>query len=116
MLIVSTNLDVNRVMTPAFLRRIGYRVHMDNPTPEQYTEIFERFAAALDLQVPTGLITQLIERYRAEQRPLHSCEPRDLIYRARDICRYRGREHQLDGETLDLAWRGYFGMSQSDDD
>jgi predicted ATPase with chaperone activity len=109
MLIVSTNLDPEKVMSPAFLRRMGYRVFLADPTPDVYAQIFERYAARYDVSVPRPLIDQLIERYRAEGRAMHSCEPRDLIERARDVCRYQGQPLEINARILDLAWRGYFG-------
>ena len=36
---------------------------------------------------------------------------RDLIERARDICRFRGRPLELSAPILDLAWAGYFGAA-----
>ena len=45
MLIVATNLDPERVMDPAFLRRMGYRVHLSTPGPERYQEIFHKYAS-----------------------------------------------------------------------
>jgi hypothetical protein len=62
--------------------------------------------------VPSGLIDWLLERYRAQDRELRACEPRDLIERARDICRFHGRPLELSREVLDLAWIGYFGSEQ----
>ncbi len=59
--------------------------------------------------MPPGLIETLLKRYRAEGRPLRSCEPRDLIERACDICKYQGEPAALSDEILDLAWTGYFG-------
>ena len=109
MLIVSTNLDVNKVMTPAFLRRMGYRVHMADPAPPRYKEIFRNYAGGCDVQVPPAVLDGLVDRYQREDRPMHCCEPRDLVERARDICRYRGQDLQLDSDTLELAWQGYFG-------
>jgi hypothetical protein len=53
----------------------------------------------------------LLQRYRAEDRELRACEPRDLIERARDICRFRGRPLELSAQVLDLAWAGYFGAA-----
>jgi hypothetical protein len=55
------------------------------------------------------LIERLLERYRALNRELRACEPRDLIERARDICRFHGRPLELTRQVLDLAWGGYFG-------
>jgi predicted ATPase with chaperone activity len=109
MLIVSTNLDPDKVMTPAFLRRIGYRVYLDDAQPEQYTEIFHRYAARFEIAVPDTTIDNLLEKYRTEGRPLRSCEPRDLIERSRDICRYRDQPLELSTDVLNLAWEGYFG-------
>jgi predicted ATPase with chaperone activity len=42
-LIIATNLSLEGVTDPAFLRRMGYRVELDAPTPELYTAIFERY-------------------------------------------------------------------------
>jgi predicted ATPase with chaperone activity len=109
MLIVSTNVNPNDIMSPAFLRRLGYRLHLDNPTPQRYAEIFERYAAVYDLAAPRPLVEGVIKRYLAEGRPMRCCEPRDLIERARDISRYSGTSLELTPEILDTAWRGYFG-------
>src|SRR5262249_55269922 len=79
MLIISTNLRPEDVTDPAFLRRMGYRMELEGPTPELYTVIFDRYAALKGLPVPAGLVPRLLERYRQEQRELRCCEPRDLI-------------------------------------
>jgi predicted ATPase with chaperone activity len=112
MLVVSTNLDPDRVMTPAFLRRIGYRIHVKDPTPDDYAEIFRRFAQRDHLAVSPDVIEHLQWRYEQEGRSMRGCEPRDLILRAKDICRYHRKPAELTKEILDLAWRGYFGNVQ----
>jgi hypothetical protein len=113
MLIVATNLDVITVMDPAFLRRVGYRLHLGPPTPERYAEIFRRYAERSGLSAPRALVDRLLARYEAEGRELRGCEPRDLIERARDACRYRGSPVELTDEVIDLAWVGYFGSRPS---
>ncbi len=115
MLIVSTNLDPDKVMTPAFMRRMGYRVYLDDAQPEQYVEIMRRYAVQCQVELPHATLEHLLGRYRAEKRPLRSCEPRDLIERARDICRYRGQPLNLNPDVLDLAWKGYFGATKAAD-
>jgi predicted ATPase with chaperone activity len=112
MLIVATNLDVRTVADPAFLRRMGYRLRLDSPTPELYSEIFRRYAARCDAEVPPELLSRLLRRYQAEDRPLQCCEPRDLIERARDICRFRGQPLEINDEVLYVAWSGYFGTER----
>ncbi len=108
-LIIATNLSLEEVTDPAFLRRMGYRVYLGPPTPEQYTRIFQLYAQRKGVAVAPEVIAWLLERYRAEHREMRGCEPRDLIGRARDICRFQSRPLELTREVLDLAWAGYFG-------
>jgi hypothetical protein len=108
MLVFSTNLAADQVTTPGFLRRLGYRLYLDNPTPERYRKILARYCDKCNLDIPADLVDWLLERYRTEKRPLRCCEPRDLIERVRDICAYRERPFAVTKEALDLAWKGYF--------
>jgi hypothetical protein len=108
-LVIATNLSLERVTDPAFLRRMGYRLYLGSPTPEQYARILQRYAQRQGVAVGREVIDRLLERYRAENQELRACHPRDLIERARDICRFDGRPLELTPEVLDLAWIGYFG-------
>jgi MoxR-like ATPase len=111
MLIIATNLELGAVTDPAFLRRMGYRLHLGAPTPEQYAQIFERYAKQHGVPIATGLVARLLDRYQSEKRELRSCEPRDLIERARDICRFTDRPLELNDDVMGLAWAGYFGQT-----
>jgi Mg-chelatase subunit ChlI len=108
-LIIATNLSPESVTDPAFLRRMGYRVCLGAPTPEQYARIFQLYAQGQGVAVAAEVIDQVLARYRAQNRELRACEPRDLIERARDICRFHSRPLELTPKVLDLAWSGYFG-------
>jgi hypothetical protein len=113
MLILATNLNLETVTDPAFLRRLGYRLYLGEPSTEQYASIFARYAATAGAVATPELISWVLERYRAMGKELRCCEPRDLIERARDVCRYRGQPFRLDQETLELAWTGYFGNEKA---
>ncbi|MCI0461073.1 MAG: hypothetical protein L0Z62_29340 [Gemmataceae bacterium] len=108
-LIIATNLSPETVTDPAFLRRMGYRLFLAAPTPEQYTRIFQNYAQRQGVAVAPEVVERLLERYQAQNRDLRACEPRDLIERARDICRFHGKPLELSSKVLDLAWSGYFG-------
>ncbi len=108
-LIIATNLSLERVTDPAFLRRMGYRLYLDYPTPEHYATIFRTYAERVGAVAPPDIIDRLLTRYEAEKRELRGCQPRDLIERVRDICRFHNRPLELTPEVLDLAWVGYFG-------
>jgi hypothetical protein len=107
-LIIATNLEPESVTDPAFMRRMGYRLCLEAPSPRRYAEIFGRYASGLSIAIPPGLVERLLERYASEGRELRGCEPRDLIERARDICRFTNRKVELSDDVMALAWRGYF--------
>ena len=109
MLIVATNLQVSDVADPAFLRRMGYRLFMDKPDAESYAKIFKRYASSAGTEASDERIKTILERYKRESRELRASEPRDLIERARDICRLHQKPLQLTDDVMDLAWEGYFG-------
>jgi hypothetical protein len=108
-LIIATNLDPSTVTDPAFLRRMGYRVYLGSPNPDQYRQIFTSYAQRHGAEATPDIIDKLLARYRAENRELRACEPRDLIERCRDICRFAGKPLELTPKVLGLAWVGYFG-------
>jgi hypothetical protein len=114
MLIVATNLTVSQVADPAFLRRMGYRVHIKSPDAQTYAEIFRRYAEKANVAIAPGLIEQLLERYQVENRELRGSEPRDLIERAREVCQLRQQPFSLNAQILETAWHAYFGDHTSD--
>lgn len=111
LLIIATNIDPEKVMDPAFLRRMGYRLYLGAPTPERYHQIFAAAAHGRRVSVPPGLVDRLLNRYRKERRPMRGCEPGDLLSRVQDLCDLRRQSLQLNDELIDLAWAGYFGTS-----
>ncbi len=110
MLVVATNLTVEKVADPAFLRRMGYRIHLSAPTAEQYAEIFSSYAESLGMEVSPPLLNEILDRYSEENRPLRSSEPRDLIERALDLCRLRQEPLAIGESNLATVWSGYFGQ------
>lgn len=109
LLVFATNLNLAQVTDSAFLRRLGYRVELGNPTREHYAEIFRRYAEIRGVEASEELIRHVVDRYAADNRELRACEPRDLIDRALDFCEFNDEEPHLSEENLSLAWEGYFG-------
>jgi hypothetical protein len=108
-MIIATNLSPEKVTDPAFLRRFGYRVYLGPPNPEQYTKIFNSYAAKAGVSVPPEVIEKILEHYKEEDREMRACEPRDLIERSKDICKFHNRPLELTHKVIELAWAGYFG-------
>jgi hypothetical protein len=109
LLIFATNLNPADLVDGAFLRRMGYRLPIERPTAETYALIFHGCAEAQGLDYDPGLVEMLLGWYGQQERPMSACEPRDLIARCLDICRYEERPAALTPELLELAWTNYFG-------
>jgi hypothetical protein len=107
--IFATNLDPAALVDDAFLRRIGYRLRMEHVAPETYGRIFRRYAEKQGLGLDGSLVDRLLGWYQHERRPLVPCEPRDLLQRCIDICRYENRPHVVTPDLLELTWTNYFG-------
>jgi len=114
LLIFATNLDIQGLVDEAFLRRMGYRLYVSPPTRDLYSAIFKKVLETNGIFFDPKLLDFLLQRYKNERRPLRCCEPRDLIQRFLDICRYYDQPPVLTTELLDLAWVNYFGERQID--
>jgi predicted ATPase with chaperone activity len=108
-LIIATNLEPKELADPAFLRRMGYRLRVDLPSRSAYAEIFRSYIERKRLVYRPEVIDLLLDLYDRNRMPLRSCEPRDLVERCLDICRYEGRPFDVTPELMRLAWNNYFG-------
>lgn len=111
LVIFSTNLEEKDLVDEAFLRRMGYRARLEPPTNEAYRKIFNNLVIERKLEVEEGCLDHILDRYASENRPMKACEPRDILNRGADICRFERRPLKVTRELLDVAWRNYFGTS-----
>ena len=112
-IIFATNLSVSDLADEAFLRRMGYRLYVMPPGPDTYARIFTHYARKRGLSCDESLLAHLELRYGKENREPKACEPRDLIDRAIEVCKYNRETVRLTKEIVDLAWDGYFGATVS---
>ena len=109
LIVFATNLDPSSLADEAFLRRIPYKIAIDDPSIEQFTRIFERNCEARRLKFHQVMVAYLHRRhYRPDNRPLRACHPRDLLDQVTALCRYRGIEPGITRELLDKACEAYF--------
>ncbi|HEU4833132.1 MAG TPA: hypothetical protein VFS90_01915 [Pyrinomonadaceae bacterium] len=113
LVVFSTNLDENDLADQAFLRRMGYRARVEPPTPAAYTSIFKYQASKRGITVEQSTLDHILAKYRTERRQMKGCEPRDILDRATDICKFENQGLKLTPHIVDIAWRNYFGTSHS---
>jgi hypothetical protein len=107
--VFATNLDPASLADEAFLRRIPYKIAIQDPSIEDFTRILELNCRRRDLQFHPEMAAYLQRRhYQPTGRPLRACHPRDLLDQVTALCRYRGVEPILSRELLDAACESYF--------
>jgi hypothetical protein len=113
LVVFSTNLDEKDLVDEAFLRRMGYRARVEPPSRAAYVAIFKRVADVRGVAVSEECFNHVLGKYVAENRMMKGCEPRDLLNKVTDICRFEGQALHLTPELIDLAWGNYFGLSHA---
>ena len=109
--VFATNLEPRDLVDEAFLRRIPYKIHTVDPTPDEFRALTLITAERMDVEVEGGAVEDLLARhFEAADRPLRFCHPRDLLVQVRTFCDFHGRPRVADRETLDAAVRNYFGV------
>jgi len=108
-LVFATNLDPRDIGDEAFLRRIRHKVHVPDPTREEYAEIFRREAEAMGLEFDNEAVEHVLaDFYDAQFRPLRGSHPGDILRNLRDFATFAGTAPVLTKEALDEACRAYF--------
>jgi predicted ATPase with chaperone activity len=109
MIVFSTNLNPDELVDEAFLRRIRYKIHIPDPTWEEFREIFKRAANAAGVAYTDGALRFLVtEFYVKPKRQPRAVHPRDIIGELVDIARFRGVKPALTDELITLACQAYF--------
>jgi len=108
-----TNIAPAELADEAFLRRLGYKIHIGPLDEAQYRQVCDQMCQSLHIARSAAAIDGLVARFRAEQRPLLACTPRDLLCQVRDRARYRGVHAELSDELLAWAWDNYFVSTPS---
>lgn len=108
-LVFSTNLRPDQLGDEAFLRRIGYKMQLKNPSEAEFLEIFKRFCMSRDLEFASGLPEDLVAKYyTGPGKRMRRCHPRDLISHALDLIHFQDLPNRLTAELLDDAFRSCF--------
>ncbi|HUP01694.1 MAG TPA: ATP-binding protein [Gemmatimonadota bacterium] len=109
LLVFSTNLEPSELVDEAFLRRINYKIHVENPTREAYERIFQRCCESRSIKFDGSRIDVIYRDYYDRRGiPPRACHPRDLVLHLCDMARFEHRAPTLTAEELDQACRTYF--------
>lgn len=108
-LVFSTNLRPAELADDAFLRRIGYKIHFEPLTADNYHRVWKQVCGEHGVDYDPAVCQRVIEQLHAPWKvPLLPCHPHDLIDMALDHAAYLGLEDELRPEALEWAWNSYF--------
>lgn len=114
LLVFSTNLNPESLMDDAFLRRIPYKIEIDNPSQRMYEDIFKLVCRNFKLALPDDLIPFIHDVYYSRNgKPLASHHPKFICERVQDLCRYMDVPVELKKEFVLYALRN---LSSNADD
>ncbi len=109
LIVFSTNLNPRDLVDDAFLRRIRYKIPINDPTHENYRAIWRIVSEIRGVPYADEIVDYFVEKHmRTYGRPLRGCQPRDIIDNILDVCRYRNIEPTVTAEMLDDAAEAYF--------
>ena len=111
LIIFSTNLEPRHLVDEAFLRRIPYKIEVSDPLEDEFYRLFELHAKRLGMDYRVDVVTYLLDtHYRAKNRAMRRCHPRDLLLQIKNFCRYRRLPIEMREEYMDHVVKTYFAM------
>ena len=111
LVVFSTNLEPKDLVDDAFLRRIPYKIEVENPSVENFVKLFKIMCGVYKFEWRPDLVQILLQKhYLPTNRPLRNCHPRDLLLQVQNYCKYLKKPMVLSEEALDFACENYFSI------
>lgn len=107
--VFSTNIEPKDLVDEAFLRRIPYKISVDDPTEEEFQKIFRSVAESHGFTFCEHAVKQLIKQhYQLAERSFRRCHPRDLLAQLTAYIDFHDLERELRGDWLSHVAQDYF--------
>jgi hypothetical protein len=109
LIVFATNLNPWDLVDEAFLRRIRYKIPVENPTREQYEVLFKRMCEGFGIEYRESAVQFIYDEYY-KQRGIapRFCHPRDIVEHIHDAFRYYGGGTSLYHKAVVQACENYF--------
>jgi hypothetical protein len=112
LVVFCTNLEPRRLADEAFLRRMRNKIYVGDPSLEDYSEIFRRYADKHGIPFESRAVEYLYQHYYANfDLSPRSCHPRDLIEQIVSIAKFYEIPPSLERWFLDRACQNYLLVS-----
>ena len=112
LLIFCTNIDPNTFLDEAFLRRIPYKVKLNDPSEKKFRHIMKFLVPRYDIEYDDAMISYLIDNYFRGKRPFRGCHPRDILEQIVNASAYQRTQPRLSKSLINLAADNYFAAME----
>jgi len=110
LVVFSTNIPPRELSDEAGLRRLKYKIYVNNPSRDEYVRIFDSYARAVAVDLARDDLHVFYERkYRGDT--LASCyHPKYLLDFISSYCEFNDLPKVASVEMLERAWGGVFAL------
>jgi predicted ATPase with chaperone activity len=111
LIVFSTNLEPRELVDESFLRRIPYKIEIQDPSEAEFRLLIKRVCTALQITYRQEAVEHLIAKhYQAVNRPFRFCHARDLLQQVRNYCIFRRLPLEIKPQYFDFAVEIYFSV------
>ncbi len=111
LVVFSTNLEPKALVDEAFLRRIPYKIDVENPSEDAFRALLKKIAGEWGIKYQDGTLDYLIETYyRGCQREMRYCQPGDLLHQVCTYCNVLELPLEITRQAIDAAAKNYFTL------
>lgn len=104
LVVFSTNLPPSRLMDPAFLRRLPFKIEVGPPTPDAFRQIFHAIAKEKGITTSDEVVDFILEELTVRNDfQLGGYQPRFLVDQLVSVSRYRGTLPRFEPQILRIA-------------
>ena len=108
LVIFSTNMEPTQLTDAAGLRRLKYKIEIENPTKAAYFQIFRAVCRAEGIGFSEEELEHFFDRRYSTASPPSCFHPAYLAEYVRAFCNYNEIERRLSVSLLETAWRDLF--------
>ena len=111
LVVFSTNLEPKALVDEAFLRRIPYKIDVENPSEDEFRALLKKIAQEWNIQYRAASVDYLIEKYYKDcQREMRYCHPADILHQVCTYCNVLELPLEITKEAIDAAAKNYFAL------
>ena len=109
LVVFSSNLRPESLADDAFMRRLGYKIHVGALSEDEYRCVLRQHGNSVGIDYDEAAFRYLVDELHAKSgHPMLACYPRDLLGQVVDYARYRNERPAMTAQALKQAWGTYF--------